>query len=52
MLLLEPLELVEHPVVLGIRDFRIVEDVVAMVVMFDEAAQLVDPLGDTVRGHA
>jgi hypothetical protein len=38
MLLLERLELVEEPVVLGVRDLRVVEDVVAVVVVRDEAS--------------
>ena len=40
MLLLEPLQLVEEPVVLGVGDLRVVEDVVAVEVVVQELAQL------------
>ena len=42
--LLERLQLVEERVVGGVLDLRVVEDVVAVVVVPDEAAELLDPL--------
>ena len=38
MLLLQLLQLVEEPVVFRVRDLRVVEDVVAVVVMVQELA--------------
>ena len=46
MLLLERLQLVEEPVVVGVRDLRIVEDVVAVQVVLDLLAQLGSTLLD------
>jgi hypothetical protein len=43
--LLERLQLVEQPVVLGVLDLRIVEDVVPVVVVLEQAAQLGGALG-------
>ena len=40
MLLLESFQLVEQPVVLGVRHLRVVEDVVAVVVVVQQLAQL------------
>ena len=56
MLLLERLQLVEEPVVVGVRDLRIVEDVVAVQVVLDLLAQLGSTLLDGLgwlcsRGH-
>jgi hypothetical protein len=43
VLLLERAQLVEEPVVLGVRDLWVVEHVIAVVVVVDVAAQLVEP---------
>ena len=40
VLLLERLQLVEEPVVIGVRDLRVVEDVVAVEMVLDLLAQL------------
>ena len=51
MLLFERLQLAHQPVVLGVGDFRIVEHVVAIVVMLDLPAQLTHS-GCGAAGHA
>ena len=51
MRLLERLQLVEEDVERAVRELRVVEDVVAVVVVLDEPAQLLDPRGG-VRGGA
>ena len=54
VLLLERLELVEEPVVLGVGDLRLVEHVVEVEVVVDLLAQVVELLLDALlraRGH-
>ena len=48
MLVLDRLQLVVQRVVGGIRELRVVEDVVAVEVVLDEAPQLLGPLGRRV----
>src|SRR5262249_7867143 len=50
MFLLDSLELAEQVVVLGIRDLRVVQHVVAAVVVSDLPPQLVGTLGDGLGG--
>ena len=49
MLLLQLLQLVEEPVVLRVRDLRVVEDVVAVKVMIQLGAELVEPRSDVLQ---
>ena len=50
MLRLELLQLVVQPVVLGVRDLRVVEHVVAVEVVVELLAQLLDALGGVGAG--
>src|SRR5207247_6148829 len=47
---LEPAQLVVEPVVVGVGDLRVVEDVVAVEMMVELLAELIDPPRD-VRGR-
>jgi hypothetical protein len=51
VLVLERLQLVEERVVGRVLDLRVVEHVVAVVVMPDEAAELLDPLDGRCCGR-
>jgi hypothetical protein len=51
MLLLESVELVEEPVVLGVGDLGVVEDVLAVEMVVELLAELVDALFEGSRGH-
>ena len=51
VLVLDALELVEEPVVLRVGHVRVVQHVVAVVVVGDLLAQLGGPAFDVLRGH-
>ena len=51
VLLLERHELAQQVVVLGIGDLRVVEDVIAVVVVLEQAPHFRRPSGNRPRGH-
>ena len=51
MLCLDPLQLAHDAVVLVVRNLRIVEDVVSVIVVADRFAQRDDPRGGVSRLH-
>ena len=51
MLLLEPLQLVEEPVVLGVGDLWLVENVVPVEVVIELLPELVDTRFEGLRRH-
>ena len=49
MLGLQPPELVQQGIELAVGDFRLIEDVVALFVVADQATKLGDPIGRSQR---